>query len=50
VRATPGDWEQWTGLVFPVTGSYVVPGALAPLEIDLEQHVGMYVEPHLWMH
>ena len=50
VRARPAEWEQWTGLVFPVTGSYVVPNALVPLQIDLQQNVGTYVEPHLWMH
>ena len=50
VTATPSDWADWTGLVFPDTGRYVVPGALVPLDIDLERNVGTYVEPHLWMH
>jgi hypothetical protein len=50
VTATPSDWTTWTGLVFPDTGRYVVPGALVPLDIDLERNVGTYVEPHLWMH
>jgi hypothetical protein len=29
-----GDRERWTGLRFPESGRYVVPGALAPVTID----------------
>jgi hypothetical protein len=50
VTAKPANWEAWTGLVFPVSGSYVVPGALVPIDVDLERGVASYVEPHLWMH
>ncbi len=49
VRGTVGEWEEWTGLAFPDTGSYVVPGALVPVEIDREQDEGLYVEPNVWM-
>ncbi len=44
------DWEGWTGMRFPDTGSYVVPGALVPVEIDRERDEGVYVEPNVWMH
>jgi hypothetical protein len=42
-------WEAWTGLAFPESGAYVVPGALTPLEIDRDRDVGWNVEPNVWM-
>jgi hypothetical protein len=29
--------------------SYVVPGALVPVEIDRERDEGHYLEPNVWM-
>jgi len=49
VGGTVAEWETWTGLPMPGTGSYVVPGALVPVEIDRERDVGLYVEPNYWM-
>jgi hypothetical protein len=49
VPGTVSDWESWTGLVFPDSGPYVVPGALVPLTIDREADQGLYVEPNVWM-
>jgi hypothetical protein len=49
VTGTVSDWEGWTGMAFPETGSYVVPGALAPVEIDRERDLGDYREPACWM-
>jgi GNAT superfamily N-acetyltransferase len=43
------QWEEWTGMVFPESGAYVVPGALVPVEIDRERDQGLYVEPNVWM-
>jgi GNAT superfamily N-acetyltransferase len=43
------DWESWTGLEFPGSGAYAVPGALVPVGIDCERDVGVYVEPNVWM-
>jgi len=43
------DWEQWTGMLFPETGQYVVPDALDLVAIDRDANVGTYVEPNLWM-
>jgi hypothetical protein len=43
------EWEEWTKMVFPETGSYVVPGALVPVEIDRERDQGLYLEPNVWM-
>jgi GNAT superfamily N-acetyltransferase len=49
VGGTVAQWEEWAGLAFPESGSYVVPGALVPVEIDRERDEGLYVEPNVWM-
>jgi hypothetical protein len=50
IPGTVAQWEQWTGMAFPESGTYVVPGALVPVEIDRERDEGVYVEPNVWMH
>jgi GNAT superfamily N-acetyltransferase len=42
-------WEEWTGMVFPDSGRYVVPGALVPVQVDVEGDRGLYVEPGIWI-
>jgi GNAT superfamily N-acetyltransferase len=49
VRGRVADWEEWTELSLPESGSYVIPGALTPLEVDRERDVGWNVEPNVWM-
>jgi GNAT superfamily N-acetyltransferase len=49
VPGTVADWEDWTEMTFPESGPYVVPGALVPIEIDLERGHGLYVEPNVWV-
>jgi GNAT superfamily N-acetyltransferase len=49
IPGTIRQWEEWTGMVFPESGPYVVPGALVPVEIDRERDQGLYVEPNVWM-
>jgi GNAT superfamily N-acetyltransferase len=49
VRGTVADWEVWTGMRFPESGPYVVPGALQAVAMDLEKDLGLYEEPNLWM-
>jgi hypothetical protein len=49
VTGSVSDWEEWTGMSFPESGEYVVPGALQPLRIDREQNVGHYEDPNVWM-
>jgi hypothetical protein len=49
VEGKVGEWESWTEMAFPETGSYVLPGALVPIEIDREADLGRYVEPNVWM-
>lgn len=43
------DWEEWTGMAFPESGSYVVSGALQPVQIDCERDRGLYHDPNYWM-
>ena len=47
MRAPVADWEEWTGMRFPVDGEYVFPGALATLVV--EGGVGTHVEPNIWL-
>jgi GNAT superfamily N-acetyltransferase len=49
IPGTVAEWAEWTGMAFPESGTYVVPGALVPVEIDLERDEGLYVEPNVWM-
>jgi len=49
VSGTVAEWEAWTEMALPASGAYVVPGALAPIQIDRERDEGVYVEPNVWM-
>jgi hypothetical protein len=42
------EWKNWTGMEFPGSGQYIVPGALNPVSIDLENDRGIYIEPNVW--
>jgi hypothetical protein len=50
IPGTVADWESWTGMSFPESGDYVVPGALTLVPIDRDADLGLYVEPNVWMH
>jgi hypothetical protein len=50
VTGSRAQWEDWTGMSLPQTGSYLVPGGMVPVRIDVEADHGHYEEPHLWMH
>lgn len=49
VTGSVAEWQEWTGLELPGSGQHVVPGALAPLSVDLAADLGTYVEPNVWM-
>lgn len=49
ITGTLAQWQRWTGLKFPASGHYAIPGALAPLEINLAADLGICLEPNLWM-
>lgn len=42
-------WETWAGRTFEASGDYLVDGALVPISIDLEQQIGVYEEPNVWV-
>jgi hypothetical protein len=50
IETTIENWEKDTGLSFKQSGQYVVPGALCPVEMNLEEDRGTYIEPNVWMH
>jgi hypothetical protein len=47
ITNTTRQWEDWTQMRLPDTGSYIIPGGLVPLEINDE--TGTYIEPNVWM-
>jgi GNAT superfamily N-acetyltransferase len=49
IPGTRAEWEAWTHLKFPQSGRYHLPGALNPMEMDIEKDEGVYVEPNVWM-
>lgn len=49
IKGTVAEWESWTSMRFPESGTYIVPGALVPVTIDVEKNEGRYVEPNVWI-
>ena len=49
IRGTCAEWEEWTGIKFPQSGKYTIPGALNPIEINIQNDEGIYIEPNVWM-
>jgi GNAT superfamily N-acetyltransferase len=49
IEGTVAEWERWTDMRFPDSGSYVVAGALQPVVIDREADLGHYEDPNVWM-
>lgn len=43
------EWEAWTDMRFPESGTYIIPGALSPVTFDLARDEGRYVEANVWM-
>lgn len=48
ISGTVGEWESWTDMAFPESGSYVVPDALSLVDINCETDTGIYIEEGLW--
>ena len=42
-------WETWAKQTFDEPGSYILEGALKPIEIDLDRQAGRYEEPNVWV-
>lgn len=50
ISGTVAEWARWTGMPFPESGEYVIPGALNPVQVDCEGDRVTYIEPNVWMH
>lgn len=50
ITETVARWEEWTGMRFPESGHYTIPGALNPIVIEREADTGRYEEPNVWIH
>jgi GNAT superfamily N-acetyltransferase len=50
IAGTIAEWRGWTDLAFTASGQAIVPGALSPIHVSLEQDYAVYVEPNLWVH
>lgn len=49
MTGTVADWEKWTAMAFPSSGTYVIPDGLTVLTIDRAADLGTYHEPNVWM-
>ncbi|SRR5258706_3041977 len=49
IRGKRAEWEEWTKLKFPQSGEYIIPGALNPMKMNIENDEGIYIEPNVWM-
>jgi GNAT superfamily N-acetyltransferase len=49
MTGTVEDWEKWTKMSFPSTGTYTIPDGLTTLDIDREANTGVYREPNIWL-
>jgi GNAT superfamily N-acetyltransferase len=49
VAGTLAEWRRWTGLALDRSGEALVPGALCPIHVSLEQDHAVYVEPNIWL-
>jgi len=49
VRGTVSDWQRWTGMYFGESNKYIIQGALDTVNIDLENNLGEYIEPNVWV-
>lgn len=43
------QWQDWSGLLLPASGTYVIPDALAPLQLDVQADRGTCTEPGIWV-
>jgi GNAT superfamily N-acetyltransferase len=49
ISGTVAEWRERTGLEFPVSGPYIVEGALNPVDVDLAADRATYLDPNIWM-
>jgi GNAT superfamily N-acetyltransferase len=49
IEGSIADWENWTGMKFPASGDYVIPGALSTVAVSVEKNKATYYQPNIWL-
>jgi hypothetical protein len=49
ITGTVAEWESWTGMAFPESGEFVMPGGAAVVHIDRDADLGTYHDPNIWV-
>jgi GNAT superfamily N-acetyltransferase len=49
IAGSIAEWSRWAAMSFTASGQVVVPGALVPIHVSLEQDHAVYVEPNVWV-
>ncbi|MFI6828782.1 MULTISPECIES: hypothetical protein [unclassified Kribbella] len=49
MTGTVAEWEKWTSMPFPSSGTYVIPAGLTTLDINHTTNQGLYTEPNVWL-
>lgn len=49
VEGSIEDWENWTEKKFVESGQYAIEGGLSMVDINIEQDMGRYLEPNIWI-
>jgi len=49
IQGRVNEWQNWTGLSFQNSGLYTIEKALSPVYIGIEEDMGEYIEPNVWM-
>jgi hypothetical protein len=49
VEAAVADWQRWTGMEFPTSGHYIVPGAFQPIVLRRTRQRVRYEEANVWL-
>lgn len=49
ISGSVAQWQNWTGMTFPASGRYIIPGALNPITVSIEKDRAVYIEPNVWM-
>ena len=48
ISGTIEQWESWSGLRMKSSGKYIVPGALSPVNVNVGENTGLYLEDNVW--
>ena len=49
IAGTVAEWRERTGMAIPESGEYLPEGAAAPVVIDVDADLGVYLDPNVWV-